>query len=84
MTNYSFTLSFALPDGFVGVDDLDERLGEAGLLDVTVGLGVSGRVGLAVEREASSADIASPVRSRKWEWRCQVRNSWRRGPIMWA
>ena len=58
MTSYSFTLSFVLPESLVESDDLDERLGEAGLLDATVGLGVSGQVGLAVKREASSAKLA--------------------------
>jgi len=58
MSSYSFTLLFALPEGLAECDDLDERLGEAGLLDATVGLGASGRVALAVGREASSAEIA--------------------------
>lgn len=58
MKTYSFVVSFLLPKAFIASDDIDERLGEAGLFDAHIGLGLSGRVALAFDREALSAKQA--------------------------
>lgn len=58
MKTYSFVISFSLPKALIASDDVDERLGEAGLFDAHIGLGLPGRVALAFDREASSAKQA--------------------------
>ena len=57
MKTYEFTLKFSLPDeGHVDdIDELVERLGEAGCDDALVGIGKSGRLALDFTREAESA-----------------------------
>ncbi|MFC0136220.1 DNA-binding protein [Massilia eurypsychrophila] len=52
---YSFTLTYRLPDDAADVDETVERLGEAGCNDALIGLGQSGRIALAFDREANSA-----------------------------
>ncbi|HEY7906480.1 MAG TPA: hypothetical protein VIC53_06130, partial [Wenzhouxiangella sp.] len=51
-------LSFLLPSTLIGADDIDERLGEAGLFDAHIGLGLTDRVALAFDREAPSKQQA--------------------------
>lgn len=58
MKTYSFVISFGLPKARIASDDVDERLGEAGLMDAHIGLGLPGRVALAFDREAPSAKQA--------------------------
>lgn len=55
MTEFDFTLSFALrsPDSDTGA--LVERLGSAGCDDAVVGVGKRGRLALAFTREADCA-----------------------------
>ena len=55
MTEYQFTLKFALKNPDVNIDELIERLGEAGCTDSLVGIGQPGRIGLDFTREAKSA-----------------------------
>ena len=55
---YEFTLKFALPANHQLVDDLVERLGEAGCVDALVGIGQAGRIALEFTREATSAKSA--------------------------
>lgn len=55
MKTHDFVLSFTYPTAGASVDDLIERLGEAGCTDSTVGIGQPGRVVLAFDREAESA-----------------------------
>ena len=57
MKTYEFTLKFSFPDeGHVDdIDELVERLGEAGCDDALVGIGKSGRLALDFTREAESA-----------------------------
>ncbi len=57
MKTYEFTLKFSFPDEdrIDGVDDLVERLGEAGCDDALVGIGKTGRLALEFCREADSA-----------------------------
>ncbi len=58
MTEYSFTLKFALDNPGEDFDELVERLGEAGCTDALVGIGQPGRIGLEFTREARSASEA--------------------------
>ena len=57
MKTYEFTLKFSFPDqdSIGGVDELVERLGEAGCDDALVGVGQTGRLALDFSREAESA-----------------------------
>lgn len=58
MNEYQFTLKFALRDSAANLDELVERLGEAGCTDALVGIGQPGRIGLDFTREAKSASEA--------------------------
>lgn len=58
MTEYEFTLKFALKNPDANIDELVERLGEAGCTDALVGIGQPGRIGLDFTREAESAEAA--------------------------
>ena len=58
MTEYQFTLKFSLNSAEANLDELVERLGEAGCTDSLVGLGQPGRIGLDFTREAMSAAVA--------------------------
>lgn len=57
MKTYEFTLKFSLPedDHIAGIDEVVERLGEAGCDDALVGIGKTGRLALDFAREAESA-----------------------------
>ena len=55
MTEYSFTLTFALSSQAAEADALIERLGAAGCDDAVVGLGRQGRVAFEFAREAEDA-----------------------------
>lgn len=55
---YTFTLTYHLPQADCDLDALVERLGEAGCDDALVGLGLAGQVGLEFVREAGSAQEA--------------------------
>ena len=55
---YDFTLRFKLQAATYSVEQLIERLGEAGCDDATVGIGQSGRIALNFTREAASASDA--------------------------
>jgi hypothetical protein len=55
---HEFTLTFTLPANHQPVDDLIERLGEAGCVDALVGIGQAGRIALEFTREATSAKSA--------------------------
>lgn len=55
MTEYTFTLSYRLPDDDRDADALMERLGEAGCTDALAGIGITGRLALEFTREAESA-----------------------------
>ena len=55
MKTYEFTLKFSLPVSESDMDELVERLGEAGCDDALVGAGQSGRIALDFAREADSA-----------------------------
>ena len=67
MKTYEFTLKFSFPDAdqIDDMDELVERLGEAGCDDTLVGIGKSGRLALDFAREAESAfdAIASAIAS---------------------
>ena len=52
---YVFTLKYRLAARDCDVDDIVERLGEAGCDDATVGVGQPGRIALLFSREAASA-----------------------------
>lgn len=52
---YNFVLRFKLAEGSAEVNDLVERLGEAGCNDALVGIGQPGRIALNFTREAKSA-----------------------------
>ncbi|MFL9964394.1 DNA-binding protein [Paraburkholderia sediminicola] len=52
---YVFTLKYRLAAHDCDVDEIVERLGEAGCDDATVGLGQPGRIALLFSREAASA-----------------------------
>ena len=58
MTEYQFTLKFAINCTGTNIDELVERLGEAGCTDALVGIGQPGRIGLDFTREAESASKA--------------------------
>ena len=58
MSEYEFTLTFALPATPSDIDDIVERLGAEGCDDATVGIGRWGRLALAFVRESHSADAA--------------------------
>lgn len=58
MTEYQFSLIFALKDASADMDALVERLGAAGCTDALVGIGQIGRIGLDFTREAKSAEDA--------------------------
>ena len=55
MTEYRFTLKFALKNPDANIDELIEHLGEAGCTDALVGIGQPGRIGLDFTRESKSA-----------------------------
>jgi len=55
---YDFTLRFKLQAATYSVEQLIERLGEAGCDDATVGIGQSGRIALNFTRESASASDA--------------------------
>ena len=55
---YSFTLRYQLSQDDIDSDTLVERLYEAGCDDAIVGTGVVGRIALAFDREAESANAA--------------------------
>ena len=55
---YEFTLKFMLAPQDANVDELVERLGEAGCNDALVGIGQTGRLALDFTRAASSAKQA--------------------------
>jgi hypothetical protein len=55
LTEYTFTLTFALAVGDAGPDALIERLGAAGCDDAAVGVGSRGRLALEFTREAADA-----------------------------
>jgi hypothetical protein len=57
MKTYEFTLKFSFPDDdhINDIDELVERLGEAGCDDALVGIGKTGRLALDFSREADSA-----------------------------
>lgn len=55
---YTFTLTYRLPQADCDLDALVERLGGAGCDDALVGLGLPGQVGLDFIREAESAQAA--------------------------
>ncbi|HEY2608308.1 DNA-binding protein [Paraburkholderia sp. RL18-103-BIB-C] len=52
---YVFTLKYRLAAQDCDVDEIVERLGEAGCDDATVGVGQPGRIALLFSREAASA-----------------------------
>lgn len=56
--DYEFTLKFTLPANHPPVEDLVERLGEAGCDDALVGIGQANRIALEFTREADSAKSA--------------------------
>lgn len=70
MSEYEFTLTFMLPDALADIDDVVERLGEAGCDDATVGIGRWGRLALAFMRDAETAQAA--VRSALADVRTSV------------
>lgn len=55
MKTYEFTLKFSFPASESDMDELVERLGEAGCDDALIGTGQSGRIALDFAREADSA-----------------------------
>ena len=55
MGNYDFTLTFALGSPDADIDELVERLGDAGCDDAVVGVGRRGRLALGFARGAGSA-----------------------------
>lgn len=55
---YAFTLKYQLCGDDCDLDDLVERLGEAGCDDALVGIGQPGRLALEFTREAADADAA--------------------------
>jgi len=58
MTDYEFTLKFALPDASADPDRYVEALAKAGCDDALVGIGQRGRIALAFTRSAKSAQSA--------------------------
>ncbi len=57
MTEYEFTLKFAIPEA-VDAEQLEDRLFEGGCDDALVGVGRPGRLGLSFAREARHAVTA--------------------------
>ena len=55
MRIYEFRLKFSLPASETDMDELVERLGEAGCDDALIGIGQPGRIALDFAREADSA-----------------------------
>ncbi|MEH6571439.1 MAG: DNA-binding protein [Halioglobus sp.] len=55
MKTYEFTLRYGLPASESNMDELLERLGEAGCDDALIGIGQPGRIALEFSREADSA-----------------------------
>ena len=55
MTTYEFTLKFSLPLSENDMDELVERLGEAGCDDALIGVGQPGRIALNFARKADNA-----------------------------
>ena len=55
MKTYEFTLKFSLPVSENDMNELVERLGEAGCDDAMIGIGQPGRIALDFAREAGSA-----------------------------
>ncbi|OZI51554.1 helix-turn-helix transcriptional regulator [Bordetella genomosp. 4] len=55
---YVFTLKYQLARDDRDMDDIVERLGEAGCDDALVGIGLPGRLALEFTREAESAEAA--------------------------
>lgn len=55
MQIYDFKLKFSLPVSENNMDELVERLGEAGCDDALIGVGQPGRIALDFSREADSA-----------------------------
>jgi predicted DNA-binding transcriptional regulator AlpA len=55
VNTYEFTLKFSLPVSESDMDELVERLGEAGCDDALIGIGQPGRIALEFAREAESA-----------------------------
>lgn len=64
MTEYEFTLRFALSDAETDTEQLVERLYAAGCDDALIGTGVPGRVALQFSREATTAAEAMLSASR--------------------
>ena len=58
MTDYEFTLKFALADASEDPDHYVEALAEAGCDDALIGVGQRGRIALAFTRTAKSAHAA--------------------------
>jgi hypothetical protein len=67
MKTYEFTLKFSLPVSENDMDELVERLGEAGCDDALIGIGQPGRIALEFARQAESAfdAISSAVANTK-------------------
>lgn len=57
MSEYQFTLKFAIPD-VIARETLEDRLFNQGCDDALIGTGHPGRLALAFEREASNAEQA--------------------------
>jgi len=55
--SFDFTLTFAISET-LGVDEMEERLFEAGCDDAIIGFGQKGRFALNFTREAESAEVA--------------------------
>lgn len=54
---YEFTVKFSLPNPY-DIDEIIERLGEAGCDDALVGIGTPGGIVLKFSREAKSSEAA--------------------------
>lgn len=55
---YTFTLTYRLPDSDSNQASIVERLGAAGCTDALIGIGQSSRLALEFTREAASAELA--------------------------
>lgn len=55
---YTFTLTYRLPESDGNQHDIVERLGAAGCTDALIGIGQSSRLALEFTREAASAESA--------------------------
>jgi hypothetical protein len=58
MMEFSFVLKYRLAESNQDLDDVIERLAEAGCDDSLIGTGTAGRIALDFTREAESADAA--------------------------